>query len=55
MQDLDEGTNFLDIFVSKYISKDKLSNNEIAAKFFVSEPTLYRYISKFNSLAKKLA
>lgn len=54
IKDLEEGNNFLDIFNALYDSCEKLSYDEIAAKFFISINTLKRYVVRFNDLAEKL-
>jgi len=54
IRDLDDGTNYSDIFNVLYVEKEDLTYDEIMYKFYISESNLKRFIKKANSLAKKL-
>ena len=55
VHDMDYGTNRLDIFNALYASEEKLTHDEIACKFFISDTSLRRIIKKTNILAEKLS
>ena len=56
IHDLDYGTIHSEIFETLYIKsgESKSSHEEIAHRFYIGNRTLGRYISKYNTVAKKL-
>ena len=54
VKDLDEGSNYLDIFNALYVSDEKLSYDDIVVKFFVTYSSLQRFVKRANSLAEKI-
>lgn len=52
--DFELDTNYSDIFFELYLCKDKLSFDDIVAKFSIGLSTLDRYRLRFNRLAYRL-
>ena len=57
IKDIEEGYDtpyYLGILQDLYISKEKLSYDKVAAKFFIDTRTLHRYRTRINNLAERL-
>jgi len=58
LKDLEEGSGssyHLGIFNALYVNKQKLSDDKIAAEFFIGLKTLYNYKVSINKLAEQIS
>lgn len=52
--DLETGENLAVVFKELYLSKEKLSYDEISYKYSIALSTLQRYRKRFNDFAEKM-